>query len=132
MSPQTPATDSASQTAITLTIDGRAVPAHLVDSTATRGLIAQLPLTLTFSDYASQEKLAALPQALSMEGMPPGYSPAAGDITWYAPDGVVVLSYTDVGYFRGIAHLGRLDDVADTALLTAHNDDFAVVIELAG
>jgi hypothetical protein len=102
---------------------------RLWDNATARDLIAQLPLTLTFSDYGGQEKLASLPRKLSMDGVPPGDDPLPGDFTYYAPSGVVVFLYEDIGYFTGIVRIGQFD--GDMGAITNQTNDFAVRIELA-
>jgi hypothetical protein len=105
--------------------------ARLWDNATARDLVAQLPLTLTFSDYGRQEKLATLPQKLTMEGVPAGDDPLPGDITYYAPAGVLVFMYKDIGYFTGIVRLGQFDDGADAIdALIRQTDDFVATIEL--
>ncbi|MEZ4385335.1 MAG: cyclophilin-like fold protein, partial [Nannocystaceae bacterium] len=52
--------------------DGEALSATLVDSAATRDLLALLPLTLHLRDYAGTEKVSELPRRLSTEGAPAG------------------------------------------------------------
>lgn len=96
--------------AITITIGGRAYPATLADNPTARDLAAQLPLTLTFSDYNRVEKIAPLPRPLTTQGVPAGADPEVNDIGYYAPTGDLVLYYGDVGYFSGIVRLGILPD----------------------
>jgi len=102
---------------------------RLRDNATARDLIAQLPLTLTFSDYNSQEKHAPLPRKLSMDGVPPGDDPLPGDIIYYAPSGVVVFLYKDIGYFTGIVRIGQFD--GDMDAITSQTGNFAARIELA-
>ncbi|MCA0448246.1 MAG: hypothetical protein LCH62_00555 [Proteobacteria bacterium] len=64
---------------------------------------------LAIADFGGQEVTAEPPRPLTMEGMPDGESAPAGTIGYYAPDGVVVLYYTDVGRYNGIVRLGRID-----------------------
>jgi hypothetical protein len=59
------------------------------DNATTRDFLALLPLTLTLDDYASTEKIAYLPQKLSIAGAPEGVDPSVGDITYYAPCGTL-------------------------------------------
>ncbi|MFZ1912604.1 MAG: cyclophilin-like fold protein, partial [Propionicimonas sp.] len=99
-----------------LTVAGRVIAAEWGDSSTARDLAAQSPLPLTFRDYGGQEKIAALPRALATDGVPPGADPEPNDVGYYAPDRVLVLYYTDVGYYPGIVRLGRLHP-ADMAFL---------------
>ncbi|MBX7233828.1 MAG: hypothetical protein K1X65_05540 [Caldilineales bacterium] len=116
-------------TRIRLIIGNTVLTGQLWDSATARDLIAQLALTLTFSDYSGQEKLAPLPRKLSMDGVPTGADPLPRDIGYYAPAGVVVFYYSDVGYFNGIVRIGQFDGSLDA--ITSQTGDFAVRIELA-
>lgn len=57
---------------ITLRIDGGTVTGALAGNATARSLVEQLPVTLSFSDYGGQEKLARLPVPLSIDGVPAG------------------------------------------------------------
>ena len=63
------------ETRIRVIIGDTVLTGRLWDNATARDLIAQLPLTLTFSDYGGQEKLAPLPQKLSLDGVPAGADP---------------------------------------------------------
>jgi hypothetical protein len=99
-------------TPISIRIDGRTVTGSLSGNATARTLIKQLPLTLSFSDYGGQEKLARLPEPLSLDGVPAGDDADPLTIGYYAPGQVLVLYYEHVGYFRGIVRIGTFDDLA--------------------
>lgn len=123
---------ASTETPIRVIFGDTVLTARLWDNAAARDLVAQLPLTLTFSDYGRQEKLATLPQKLTMEGAPAGDDPLPGDITYYAPAGVLVFMYKDIGYFTGIVRLGQFDGGMDAInALISQTDDFVATIELA-
>ena len=61
--------------------------------------------------------------------MPAGDDPEQLDIGYYAPDGVLVLYYADVGYFNGIARLGHFDTTIDD--LVDVPDGTTITIEFA-
>ena len=105
--PSDPPGDSV--TSLTLTVDGRTVTARLDDNPTAAHLVRLLPLTLRFSDVNGVEKVATLPEPLTMQGVPRGADPEPDDLGYYAPAGVLVLYYDDVGYFDGIVRLGRID-----------------------
>jgi hypothetical protein len=102
---------------------------RLWDNSTARDLIAQLPLTLTFSDFQSLEKIGRLPQELSTDGVPAGDDPLPGDIGYYAPSSDLVFYYGDVGYFDGIVRIGQFDGSVDA--IARQTDDFTVRIERA-
>lgn len=99
---------------IVLTANGRRMTATLIDSATTRDFVALLPLTLVLEDYASTEKIAYLPRKLSVEGEPAGFTPAPGDIAYYAPWGNLALFYRGFPYSDGLVRLGRLNAGTDT------------------
>jgi hypothetical protein len=99
-------------TPISIRIDGRTVTGTFSGNATARSLIKQLPLTLSFSDYGGQEKLAGLPEPLSLDGVPAGDDADPLTIGYYAPGQVLVLYYEHVGYFRGIVRIGTFDDLA--------------------
>lgn len=117
------------ETQIQVIIGDTVLTGRLWDNATARDLIAQLPLTLTFSDYGGQEKLAPLPRKLSLGGAPAGADPLPREIGYYAPAGVVVLYTSDVGYFTGIVRIGQFD--GDMDAITSQTNDFVVRIELA-
>ena len=68
----------------------------------------RLPLTLTIRDFNGVEKIADLPQPLTMEGVPAGDDPDINDIGYYAPSNNLVFYYGEVGYFNGIVRIGEV------------------------
>jgi hypothetical protein len=117
-----------SETLIRVTIGAAVLTARLWDSAAARGLIAQLPLTLTFRDFNGVEKIARLPRRLPMDGVPPGADPAPREIGYYNLSGDLVFYYDDVGYFTGIVRLGQFDDAVD--VIARQSGAFSATIEL--
>ncbi|MEZ5476321.1 MAG: cyclophilin-like fold protein [Thiolinea sp.] len=87
----------------------------LVDNSATRSLVALLPLSLEFEDYAGAEKISYLPKALDTSEVPAGHAPQAGELTLYAPWGNLAFFYREHGYARGLVPLGHI--VSGTDLL---------------
>jgi hypothetical protein len=117
------------ETQIRVTIGDIVLTGRLWDNATARDLIAQLPLTLTFSDFNSLEKIASLPRKLSTDGVPPGDDPFPRDIGYYAPSGDLVFYYGDVGYFNGIVRIGQFDGNMDA--ISSQTIDFTASIELA-
>jgi hypothetical protein len=116
-------------TPIRITFGDTVLTARLHDNATARDLAAQLPLTLTFSDLNSVEKIAPLPRELSLDGAPEGDDPAVGDIGYWAPDGNLVFYYGDVGFWNGIVRLGEFDGEMDA--IERQSEDFSVTIERA-
>ena len=117
------------ETKIRVTISDTVLTGRLWDNATARDLIAQLPLTLTFSDFNGLEKIASLPRELSTEGVPAGDDPSPRDIGYYAPSGDLVFYYGDVGYFNGIVRIGQFDGSMDA--IVSQTSDFTARIELA-
>jgi hypothetical protein len=94
---------------IRLTIGGAVVTATVIDNTAARDFLALLPMALTLEDYAAFEKISYLPKKLSVAGVPAGFDPSVGDLTYYAPWGNLAIFYKDSGYAQGLVPLGKID-----------------------
>ena len=112
---------------IKLTVNGNEVFVRLDDNVASRDFLEMLPLTLTFEDFNSTEKIATLPGELSTEGLPSGYTPAIGDFSYYAPWGNVSVFYKDFRYSNSLYKLGTIE--SGTEILGNINSDFEVTIE---
>src|SRR5690349_13187746 len=112
-----PAATTASQNMTTLkiqmTVNGKAAIATLADNPAARDFYSMLPMTLTLNDYASTEKVATMPRALSKDGAPKGYTPVVGDVAYYAPWGNLAIYYKDFEYSDGLMKLGTIDSGLD-------------------
>ena len=83
---------------IRIFFNDRTVTATLKDSPSTQDFIKQLPLTLALEDYARTEKIAYLPSKLTSQGAPAGTSSKAGDISYYATWGNLVVFYKPFGW----------------------------------
>jgi hypothetical protein len=118
-----------SETPIRVIIRDTVLTGRLRNNATARDLIAQLPLTLTFRDFNSVEKLAQLPRKLSMDGVPTGDDASPRDIGYYNPSGNLVFYYDDVGYFTGIVRIGQFDGSMDAIL--SQTGTFTARIELA-
>jgi hypothetical protein len=114
---------------VRITIGKTVLTAHLWDTATARSLIAQLPLTLSFRDFNGQEKVAHVPHALSMRGMPKSADPEPREIGSYAPTNELVFYYANVGRFDGIARIGRFDGTI--AAIKGRKSDFVARIERA-
>ena len=107
--------------------DGEIIVA-LVDNSAVRSLVAMLPVTLEFRDYAGIEKISDPPRKLDISDVPAGYDPSVGDLTLYAPWGNLAFFYRDHGYARGLVPLGSI--VSGAELLGELDGADAVLVEV--
>ena len=117
------------ETSLHVIIGDTVLTGRLWDNPTAQDLIAQLPLTLTFRDFNSVEKIAKLPRKLTMEGVPAGDDPSPYDIGYYNPSGNLVFYYEDVGYFTGIVRLGQFDSSMNA--IVKQIGDFTATIKLA-
>lgn len=85
--------------------------AKLQMNATTRDLLKQLPLTLNFTDYASSEKIAYLPQRLTTQGATSKYAGRSGDLTYYVPWGNLAVFYKNYDGGNGLIFLGKFDDL---------------------
>ena len=76
---------------VRITLAEQTITAQLANSPTAQDLTDQLPLTLTFRDFNSVEKVAELPGPLTMDGVPAGDDPDIGDIGYYAPSSAARL-----------------------------------------
>lgn len=112
---------------IKLTFNNQEVIVKMYDNPTSRDFLTQLPLTLTFEDYARTEKVSYLPKKLSTEKAPSGIDPGFGDFTYYAPWGNLAIFYNDFGYSSGLVLLGKIESGIDK--LASIREDFTVTIE---
>ena len=114
---------------IMITTGTATLPATLDDSAAARDFAAQLPVTLTLSDFHQTEKIADLPSRLSTAGSPSGAAAKAGDIAYYAPWGNLAIFYRDFPRSTGLVILGHID--GDLDALTQAGTNLVVMVEAA-
>ena len=115
-------------TRIKLTVNGNEeVFITLDDNQASRDFSEMLPLTLTFEDFNNTEKIATLPNELSTEGQPSGYTPKTGDFAYYAPWGNISVFYKDFRYSNSLYKLGTIE--SGTEIFEDMNNNFEVIIE---
>ncbi|MBP5361204.1 MAG: hypothetical protein J6129_06995 [Bacteroidaceae bacterium] len=98
------AQSSTSYMDIYITIDGKTLPIHLVDNSATRELVAALqqnPITYEASDYGGFEKVGGLGRSLPTSNSQ--ITTEAGDVILYSGNQIVLFygsnswSYTRLG-----------------------------------
>lgn len=92
--------------------------ATLDNNESARDFAALLPLVLHLKDYASTEKIADLPRALTTKGAPAGYEPSAGDISYYAPWGNLAIFHKDFEFSSGLVRLGQVESGLDAIRLS--------------
>ncbi|WP_377702635.1 cyclophilin-like fold protein [Pseudoduganella sp. UC29_71] len=94
---------------IRLTVGSQSATATLYDNATARDFASLLPLSLTMEDYATIERVAALPRKLSTQGAPQGMAPAAGELSHYAPWGNLAIFVQGRPYSRALLPLGKVN-----------------------
>ena len=95
---------------VRIRVHGTTIDGELDDNPTSRDLVSLLPLTFVLEDFASSEKMGYPPRKLSTKDAPSGSTPAAGDISYYAPWGDIALFYRGGSHAAGLVKIGRLDD----------------------
>lgn len=91
---------------VTIRTAEHSVAVVLDDTAVARDFATLLPLKLELSDYGKVEKIADLPRSLDVAAEPAGYSPAAGDVAFYAPWGNLAIFLHKFRYSEGLVRLG--------------------------
>lgn len=119
--------DSVQNTKIRLKFGNEEVIVKMYDNPSSRELLAQLPVTITFEDYAGLEKIGYPPKELTTEGAPSGADPKLGDLALYSPWGNLAIYYGDSKYANGLVILGHIESGAEK--FAKMNKQFAITIE---
>lgn len=99
----------------------------LEDNATADALLAQLPCTMTFEDYAHAEKISDPPSPLDLTGAPDGYDPELGDVACYGPWGNIAIFYQDRGYASGLVQVGRV--ISGMELIQSAQTAFTATLE---
>lgn len=91
---------------INVTCNGQTATYELNDSAAARGLVRQLPLTLSVESFGSNEQTFYPPEALDCSDAPLAEG-GAGVLAYYEPWGDVVMFYDDFSGNGSLYELGR-------------------------
>ena len=114
---------------ISITVGDSTFIVDLYDNQTANDLIAQLPLTLTATDYAGyDEKVIRLDSPLSMENAPDGDETLIPEVGYYHPGQWIALYYGPIGYWSGKVPLGQINASIDE--LDAIPNNASVTIDL--
>lgn len=122
-----PIQEEESEMRVRLTFDGGEAIVRLADNDAARSFYAQLPMTQTFEDFNSIEKICRLPEELVTEGVERGVDPDVADVTLYAPWNTLVFYYEDYGYNNDLISMGHVETGME--LLGNMGESFSVTME---
>tara|TARA_B100000674_G_scaffold28589_4_gene20040 strand:- start:3819 stop:4223 length:405 start_codon:yes stop_codon:yes gene_type:complete len=98
---------------ITVSTNGVSIAYELNDSTASKELYAQLPMTIEVEDYGGLEKIFYPPNKLATSDTPLVKKANVGTLAYYAPWGDVVMFYKGFGSASGLYELGHAVSGAD-------------------
>ena len=98
------------------------------DTPTTRSFLAMLPMTLSFSDFGDQEKVASPPDGFDYSGAE-GMKPEVGDLFSYRPWGNLGFFYNVDGstYSDALVRIGTTDDLDQIELLDGQDVNIAIV-----
>lgn len=113
---------------VRLTFDGGEAVLRLEDNEAAKSFASQLPMTQTFEDFNSIEKICRLPNEIATEGVESGDDPDIADVTLYAPWNTLVFYYEDYGYNSDLIPIGHVESGME--LLADMGEEFTVTMEL--
>ncbi len=113
---------------VRLAFEGGEAIMCLENNAAARALAEQFPLTQTFEDFNSIEKICRLPEDVATEGVETGVDPDIADVTLYVPWNTLVFYYDDYGYNDELIPIGYVESGME--LLAGMGDEFSVTMEL--
>lgn len=93
---------------ISVNSNGNTTVYELNDSSASKELYAQLPLSIKVENYSNDEKIFYPPNKLTTSNTPLAKNTKAGMLAYYAPWGDVVMFYRDFGSASGLYELGKV------------------------
>lgn len=120
-------TDVAELPQVLVTVGDHSYFLTLYDTPPSRELLDSLPLTLSFSDYAGTEKIAYLPENLTINDVQEPYEAQKGDLTVYTPWGNLAFFYHDFNYSASLYRLGHMEDIDAFA---QSGDSFTATFEI--
>lgn len=112
---------------VKLTAGDKVLYATLADNSASRSLLAQLPMSLHFSDYNGTEKIAYPDEPLDVSDAPDSCDPDTGTLAYYQPWGNLCIFYRDFRASNGLTPLGKIE--GDLTALIDQTGDFTVLLE---
>lgn len=111
---------------VKMTFAGHEIVVDLLDNPMAKAFLTRLPMTLTFEDFNSNEKISYLDRKLSTAG---GINAeeTKGDFCYYAPWGNLAVFYRGMGYNESLYVLGTIRSGKE--LLARQKGDFSATIE---
>jgi len=114
--------------AVKMTVGKNELYITVYDNPTSSDFLSKLPMTLTFEDYNSTEKISYLPETLTTENAPDSFTPVAGDVALYAPWGNLSVFYKDFRDSHGLVSIGHIDEGIE--IFSEINGSFTAVLEI--
>ena len=106
---------------IEMVIGENVYPVELNDHDAARDLTARLPMTVTFENFGSTERIAYLKQPLTIGSAPTATDPKVGDLAYYIPWGNICVFVKDFRHSEDLVPMGKMSSEATEALKQSGN-----------
>ena len=106
---------------IEMIIGEQAFTVELLEHDAARAFADRLPMTLTFENFGSTERIAYLKQALTIGSAPTSADPKIGDLAYYIPWGNICVFVKDFRHSEDLVPMGKMSFGATKALKESGN-----------
>ena len=101
---------------IEMIIGEQAFTIELLEHDAARAFADRLPMTLTFENFGSTERIAYLKQSLTIGSAPTSADPKVGDLAYYIPWGNICVFVKDFRHSPDLVPMGKMSMEAVNAL----------------
>ena len=106
---------------IEMIIGEQAFTIELLEHDAARAFADRLPMTLTFENFGSTERIAYLKQPLTIGSAPTATDPKLGDLAYYIPWGNIYVFVKDFRHSEDLVPMGKMSSEATEALKQSGN-----------
>lgn len=104
---------------IHFTVKGKTYPVEMADTPDAASFIRRLPITLTFENFGSKERIAYPKPAIDVRKVSQPFEISAGSMTIYRPWGNIAIFLTSIDWDRDLVELGRLTPEGLEAIRTS-------------
>ena len=104
---------------IHFTVKGKTYPVKMADTPDAASFIRRLPITLTFENFGSKERIAYPKPAIDVRNVSQPFEISAGSMTIYRPWGNIAIFLTSIDWDKDLVELGRLTSEGLEAIRTS-------------
>ena len=101
---------------IEMVVKDKVFTVELENHDAVRDFTSRLPLTVTFENFGSTERIAYLNPALKLGNAPTSTNPRVGDFAYYIPWGNICVFVKDFRHSPDLVPMGKMSMEAVNAL----------------